>query len=63
MNAGRYELHDLFLRAYHGHDPAGSIRSELEATGYVPSFVPQLKEHGKDLPAAVYDAARARNKP
>jgi len=62
LNSGRYELHDLFARSYHGQDPDGRIRSELLATGYIPSFVSQLAEHGKGLPAAVYDAARAKEK-
>jgi len=60
VNSGRYELHDLFVRRYHGQDPAGRIRSELVATGYIPSFVPQLEEHGKALPAAMYTAARVK---
>ena len=62
MNSGRYELHDLFVRAYHGQDAKGRVRSELVPTGYLPRFLPQLKEHGKDLPAAVYDAARSKEK-
>ena len=60
--SGRYELNDLFVRSYQGQDTAGRIRSELVATGHVPSFVPQLEEHGKALPRAVYDAARAKEK-
>jgi pilus assembly protein CpaF len=62
VNSGRYELHDVFARSYQGQDSNGRIRSELAPTGYVPSFVSQLAEHGKDLPAAVYDAARAKEK-
>lgn len=61
-NSGRYQLHDLFARSYHGQDVNGRIRTELAATGYLPSFVSQLAEHGKDLPAAVYDAAKAKEK-
>ena len=61
-NSGRYELHDLFTRRYHGRDSTGRIHSELIATGYVPSFAPQLEEHGKELPAAMYEAARAQEK-
>ncbi|HEY0465836.1 MAG TPA: CpaF family protein [Polyangiaceae bacterium] len=61
-SSGRYELHDLFVRTYQGQDQLGRVRSELVATGYLPSFLPQLKEHGKDLPAALYAAARAKGK-
>jgi pilus assembly protein CpaF len=61
-SSGRYALHDLFARRYHGRDSQGRIHSELVATGYLPSFLPQLEEHGKELPAAVYDAARLKEK-
>jgi pilus assembly protein CpaF len=62
VNGGRYELRDVFVRDYQGQDAKGRVVSQLIATGYVPSFVSQLHEHGKDLPAAVYDAARAKEK-
>lgn len=58
--SGRYELHDLFVRNYQGEDAHGRIQSELVPTGYLPSFLPQLREHGKELPASVYAAAEKR---
>jgi pilus assembly protein CpaF len=60
MHSGRYELHDIFARQYYGQDSHGRIQSDLLPTGYVPSFVSMLRDHGKDLPAAVYDAAERR---
>jgi pilus assembly protein CpaF len=60
INSGRYELHDIFSRQYHGKDSQGRIQSELSPTGYVPSFVSVLRDHGKDLPTAVYEAAERR---
>lgn len=60
MNSGRYELHDIFARQYHGQDPHGRVKSDLSPTGYMPSFVSVLRDHGKDLPSAVYDAAERR---
>lgn len=64
INTGRYELHDLFAREYRGNDAQGRIQSELRPTGHLPSFVPHLRDHGKDLPFAVYEAAaRQETKP
>jgi len=60
LGSGRYELHDLFVREYQGRDEQGRIRSELVPTGYLPSFLPQLREHGRELPAAIYEAAERR---
>jgi pilus assembly protein CpaF len=60
INSGRYELHDLFARQYRGQDAQGRIESELLPTGYVPSFTQQLRDHGRDLPRAVYEAAKRR---
>jgi pilus assembly protein CpaF len=60
LATGRYELHDLFVRRYSGQDENGHVQSELTPTGYVPSFVPLLRDHGKDLPSAVYEAAERR---
>jgi pilus assembly protein CpaF len=57
IHTGRYELHDVFTREYSGRDAHGRIQSELRPTGYLPSFVPHLRDHGKDLPFAVYEAA------
>lgn len=58
--SGRYELHDVFARQYYGQDSHGRVQSDLLPTGYLPSFVSLLRDHGKDLPAAVYEAAERR---
>jgi pilus assembly protein CpaF len=53
---GRYELRDLFERRYASAE--GRVASELVPTGALPSFLPELRRHGVDLPAAVYAAVR-----
>jgi len=55
-----YQMRDIFLRNYSGHGPRGEIISEFSPTGYVPQCVAQLHEHGMDLPASVYAAAKAQ---
>jgi pilus assembly protein CpaF len=60
ITTGRYELHDIFSRQYYGQDSNGRIQSDLLPTGYVPSFVPHLRDHGKDLPSSLYEAAERR---
>jgi len=55
----KYSVTDLFLRKYHGLDDRGRMRSELCPTGILPSFMPQLEEHGVNLPEAVLEVARA----
>jgi pilus assembly protein CpaF len=54
----RYDLHDLFVRRFDRLDEHGKVQSRLVPTGELPSFLPQLREHGVDLPSAMYDAAR-----
>jgi pilus assembly protein CpaF len=56
----RYELRDLFLREYRGLDERGRVLSELLPTGLLPTFLPQLKEQGLELPHRVHAAARQR---
>jgi pilus assembly protein CpaF len=55
-----YVMQDLFVREYHGFGERGEILSELVPTGILPRALPQLHEHGVDLPATVHDAARRR---
>ena len=55
---GAYVTQDLFERRYGGLDERGEVISELGPTGYLPRALPQLHEHGVDLPAAVHEAAR-----
>jgi pilus assembly protein CpaF len=54
---GRYDLQDLFVRRFEGIDERGRVESQLVPSGQLPEFIPQLRQHGVDLPRAVYDAA------
>jgi pilus assembly protein CpaF len=56
-----YRLNDVFVRRYHGVDAEGRVLSDFVPTGYLPSFMHQLKEHGVTLPDPVLaprDASR-----
>jgi pilus assembly protein CpaF len=53
VDSGKYELRDLLLRTYQGHDAHGRIQSRLEPTGVTPSFLPKLHEHGVSLPQSM----------
>ena len=59
LATNRYQLRDLFVREYHGVGPGGRVLSELVPTGQIPEFAGSLREHGLELPAAVYAAAQA----
>jgi pilus assembly protein CpaF len=52
--AGSYRLEDIFVREYEGTAPDGRIQSSLVPTGFLPTCVPQMKEHDIDLPAELY---------
>lgn len=56
--SGQYQMQDIFVREYQGFDPKGMIISQIVPTGIIPRCQPQLQEHGVDLPACVYEAAR-----
>ena len=58
MASSSYLTQDLFLRSYHGLGPNGEVLSQLVPTGNMPRCLPQLHEHGIDLPAAVYNAVQ-----
>ena len=55
-----YVMREIFVREYQGLGPHGEVMSEFGPTGYVPQCLPQLHEHGVDLPACVYAAAKNR---
>ena len=57
-NKGEYILQDIFERQYHGFDDKGAILSDIVPSGVLPRCLPQLHEHGVDLPASVYEAAK-----
>ena len=62
VTTGEYALRDLFLREYHGVSADGRVMSELVCTGQLPLRSAQLREHGADLPAAMYEAANRRER-
>jgi pilus assembly protein CpaF len=49
-----YVMREIFVRDYQGLGPRGEVMSAFGPTGYVPQCLPQLHEHGVDLPACVY---------
>lgn len=55
----RYVISDLFVREFSAGED-GTIESELVATGNLPTFAPQLIEHGHQLPSAMLEAAERR---
>jgi pilus assembly protein CpaF len=59
VDKNQYLLQDIFVRQYHGFDEAGAIVSDIVPSGVLPRCLPQLHEHGVDLPASVYEAAEA----
>lgn len=56
--SGQYLMQDIFVRQYQGFDERGMIISQIVPSGVIPRCVPQLHEHGVDLPPSVYEAAR-----
>lgn len=58
LERGQYQMQDLFAREYRGFDERGMIISEISPTGVLPRCLPQLHEHGVDLPPVVYEAAK-----
>jgi pilus assembly protein CpaF len=59
VHGGAYQVQDLFVREHHGMGPRGEVVSSLLPAGVLPRALPILHAHGVDLPAAVYEAARA----
>ncbi len=59
--SGTYLLQDIFVRTYGGILPDGTLESALVPTGVLPNCLPQLREHGLELPTAVYEAAQRRH--
>src|SRR5262245_52073337 len=60
VDAGRYLMQDIFVRQYHGVGQNGEILSDFGPTGNMPQCEEQLREHGVELPAVIYEAARRR---
>ncbi len=60
---GEYLMQDIFTRQYHGGGDRGAIVSDIVPSGVLPRCLPQLHEHGVDLPAVVYEAAKNGGSP
>ena len=60
VDRGAYLLEDLFVRTHGGVRADGTLESTLAPTGVLPRCLPQLHEHGMDLPPAVYEADARR---
>lgn len=58
MVAQTYQAQDLFVREYTGFGPDGEVLSRIVPTGILPACLAQLHEHGTDVPACVYEAAK-----
>jgi pilus assembly protein CpaF len=58
LQSETYQMRDLFVRHHQGIGPDGEMLTSFGPTGYIPQCVPQLHEHGVDLPASVYAAAK-----
>ncbi len=56
---GEYITQDVFVRKHSGLGPNGEVISELVPSGTLPRALEQVHEHGLELPAAIYEAARA----
>lgn len=58
VDKNAYQMQDLVARQYHGFDERGMIISDIVPTGILPRCLPQLHEHGVDLPPGCYEAAK-----
>lgn len=58
IDKNAYQMQDIFARQYHGFDERGMIISDIQPTGILPRCLPQLHEHGVDLPPGCYEAAK-----
>ncbi len=53
-----YQVQDVFVRQYQGLGPKGEVLSTFVPSGILPRALEQVHEHGLDLPASMYDAAK-----
>ena len=53
-----YQIQEVFVRQYQGLGPKGEVLSRLVPSGIMPRCLEQVREHGLDLPASMYDAAK-----
>ncbi len=57
LESQRYRVQDVFVREYRGFDDKGRIVSDLVPSGILPTFLPQLHEHGVNLPDPLLEFA------
>jgi pilus assembly protein CpaF len=62
VSSSQYLMQDIFVRDYRGFDDQGRIVSDLIPSGVLPRCLPQLHEHGVDLPASFYNAVRSHGR-
>jgi pilus assembly protein CpaF len=62
MATMKYNLADLYVREFRGRDAKGRLSTELVPTGTLPQCLPQIREHGAELPRAMYEAAERLRK-
>jgi pilus assembly protein CpaF len=63
LETSRYNVQDIFEREYRGFDNQGKIVSDLVPTGVLPACLPQLHEHGVNLPDPVLERAQRGPRP
>ena len=59
LESQRYGVQDLFVREYRGMDENNRVVSDLVPTCVEPGFLPQLQEHGLELPDAMKGPPRS----
>ena len=62
MASGSYAINDLFVRKVKGTDSKGRILSDLHPTGNLPDAMEAIEAAGLDVPAAVRDAHKRRQR-
>ncbi len=54
----QYITQDVFVRRYQGLGPKGEVISDMVPSGILPKCLEIVHEHGMDIPASMYDAAK-----
>ena len=62
LESQKYRVQDIFVREYRGFDEQQRIVSDLVPTGILPECLPQLHEHGCNLPQEVLDIAQRKSR-
>lgn len=53
-----YITQDVWVRRYHGLGPKGEVQTDFVPSGILPKCLEVVHEHGMDIPASMYDAAK-----